>query len=443
MKEDWVEVEIGVIAKIYNGNSINERLKEEKYKKILNGFNYIGTKDISFDGVINYINGVKIPIDESKFKIAPKDSVLVCSEGGSAGRKTAYVVEDICFGNKLYAITNEYNVFVSKYIYHYTRYRKFFEDFKGQMNGIIGGVSAKKFAEISFPLAPLPEQRAIVAKMEELFSDLDKGIDDLTKAKDQLVIYRQAVLKKALEGGFSEKSIKPKIIKLGSVIDKPKYGTSKKCSLDPSGIAVLRIPNIGFGIINTDELKYASFDENEISALSLREGDILTIRSNGSVDLVGKCAIITKKDLDYLYAGYLIRLRPDLEKIESKFLFHCLCSHNLRIQIESKAKSTSGVNNINSGELESLEIPFFPLQEQYHIVKEIESRLSVCDKVEQSINESLQKAKALRQSILKKAFEGNLLTTVEIERCKKEKDYETAAILLEKIKADKKIKNKK
>jgi type I restriction enzyme S subunit len=117
-----------------------------------------------------------------------------------------------------------------------------------------------------------------------------------------------------------------------------------------------------------------------------------------------------------------------------------LKSHDLRVQIESKAKSTSGVNNINSGELESLEIPHFGLDEQYHIVEEIESRLSVCDKVEQSIAESLEKARALRQSILKKAFEGTLLSAEEIAKCKTAPDYEPASVLLEKIKAEKKKK---
>ena len=80
--------------------------------------------------------------------------------------------------------------------------------------------------------------------------------------------------------------------------------------------------------------------------------------------------------------------------------------------------------------------------EQHKIIQEIESRLSVCDKVEQNISESLEKAKVLRQSILKKAFEGKLLSAPEIERCKQEQDYEPAADLLAKIKAEKK-KNKK
>jgi len=288
-----------------------------------------------------------------------------------------------------------------------------------------------------YPIAPLPEQRAIVAKIEELFSSLDSGIADLKKAQEQLKIYRQAVLKKAFEGGFlnvEDSFSKLSIVKLGSLIEKPKYGTSKKCILKAIGIPVLRIPNIRDGKVDKSELKYAEFDQNEISNLALNEGDILTIRSNGSVDLVGKCALISKFDTEFLYAGYLIRLRPNSLLIDSTYLLHCLSSYELRVQIESKAKSTSGVNNINSGELQDLDIPIFNLINQKKIVQEIESRLSVCDKVEESIVESLEKSKALRQSILKKAFEGKLLNEAEIAACKAAPDYEPASVLLERIK---------
>lgn len=101
--------------------------------------------------------------------------------------------------------------------------------------------------------------------------------------------------------------------------------------------------------------------------------------------------------------------------------------------------SDSGLN-LTQNIFLKLQIPFTSdKNEQHKIIQEIESRLSVCDKVEQSISESLEKAKVLRQSILKKAFEGKLLSAAEIARCKQEKDYEPASVLLEKIKEEKKI----
>lgn len=273
------------------------------------------------------------------------------------------------------------------------------------------------------PLPPLTEQQRIVAKLEELFSELDEGLASLKTAAQQLKTYRQAVLKWAFEGKLTNDHVNEgelpagwKWVKLGEVIEKPKYGTSKKCDYKFQGKAVLRIPNIGNGLIDNSDLKFAQFDQSEVETYSLQEGDLLTIRSNGSVDLVGKCALITKRDEGYLYAGYLIRLRPLKNILNPKYLLNVLSSSPLRNQIESKAKSTSGVNNINSDELKSLIIPLCPLEEQHRIVQEIESRLSVCDKLEETLAAALRQAEALRQSILKQAFAGKLVAPKESDK---------------------------
>lgn len=248
-------------------------------------------------------------------------------------------------------------------------------------------------------------QHAIVTRIETLFAELDKAVQHLRTAQQQIKTYRQAVLNHWLNNDEG----KWKMVKLGEVIEKPTYGTSKKCDYDIVGTGVLRIPNIGNGYIIEDDLKFAVFSDEEKEKYSLKEGDLLTIRSNGSVDLVGKCALISSKEEKYLFAGYLIRLRPFPAKVNSKFLSLTLESHKLRIQIEDKAKSTSGVNNINSVEIQNLEIPLPPLTEQQRIVKEIESRLSQATASETYIENALQQAEALRQSILKKAFGGELV----------------------------------
>jgi len=259
-----------------------------------------------------------------------------------------------------------------------------------------------------FPISPFKEQSRIVEKIEELFTELDKGIEQLEAVQQQLKVYRQAVLKWAFEGKLTNEKNIP-VIPLSEAIEQPKYGTSKKCDYKIKGKGVLRIPNIGNGFIDVRDLKFAAFDKEEIETYSLRDGDILTIRSNGSVDLVGKCALITEKEKDFLFAGYLIRLRPIAEKAIPKYLLSVLSSHELRVQIETKAKSSSGVNNINSEELKALKIPLPNKKQQQRVLTEIESRLSVCDKIEETIENSLQQAEALRLSILKKAYEGKLV----------------------------------
>jgi type I restriction enzyme, S subunit len=150
--------------------------------------------------------------------------------------------------------------------------------------------------------------------------------------------------------------------------------------------------------------------------------------SNGSVSIVGRCAPVKAVHTHLLYAGYLIRLRPLKGRVESAFLQYQLLSHALRTQIERAAKSTSGVNNINSKEIRSLVIATCPLDEQRQIVILLEEKLTSIDSVESDITQNIQRAEALRQSILKKAFAGELVP--------QDPNDEPAAELLARIRAE-------
>ena len=330
-----------------------------------------------------------------------------------------------------------------------------------------------------FPIPPLNEQRRIVARIEELFSELDSGVDSLKKAREQLKTYRQAVLKHAFAGKLTahwreknrhrlekpeqllarikqeraarheqrleewkmavntwkevgksgkrptpppkpqeilqlsptEKEALPPLpaswpyLRLGLVIDEPKYGSSKKCDYDYKGTGVLRIPNVVRGLVDASDLKGADFDEDEKRTYDLRKGDILVVRSNGSISIVGKCALISRAEENYLYAGYLIRLRSNLAALLPEYLAALLSSHRLRTQIENKAKSTSGVNNINSREIQSLIIPMCSLSEQKVVSEGLSTRTSEINATQAAIDSSLQKAEALRQAILKESLQ--------------------------------------
>ena len=366
----------------------------------------------------------------------------------------------------------------------------------------------KGFVEgLHFELPPLPEQRRIVVKIEELFSELDKGVESLKTARAKLNVYRQSVLKHAFEGkltaqwreenkdkletpeqllarikqerearyeqqlqewkaavkkweeggksgkrptrppkleeiphlSLTETETLPSLpdswsyLRLGLVIDEPKYGSSKKCDYDYKGTGVLRIPNVVRGVVDASDLKGAHFEEDEKRTYGLRSGDILVIRSNGSISIVGRCALISKAEERYLYAGYLIRLRSNSVALLPEYLVALLSSHLLRTQIEHKAKSTSGVNNINSGEIQSLIIPLCSLREQEVVVERLSTSLFAIDDIEVEINGQLLKADALRQSILKKAFSGQLVP--------QDPHDEPASILLERIKAEKAVRS--
>ena len=270
----------------------------------------------------------------------------------------------------------------------------------------------QQYSKIRVSIPPIPEQECIVARIEELFSQLDAGVETLKKTKAQLAVYRQAVLKEAFEGRLTA-SGPEKIVRLGDYIETPRYGTSKKCSYDDGRdrTAVYRIPNIEHknGRISHDDIKYAQFTESELDGIRLQQGDILIIRSNGSVSLVGRAAMVCDADITGTFAGYLMRLRiSEPETLLPKFLLLFLQSHQARIYIENKAKSTSGVHNINSTEISDLQMPLYDPDTQYAIIEAIESRLSVCDSIEQTVDTALQQAEAMRQSILKDVFEGRL-----------------------------------
>lgn len=216
-------------------------------------------------------------------------------------------------------------------------------------------------------------------------------------------------------------------VPLGLTIVDPIYGTSKKCGYGLGATGVLRIPNIGLGYIDPRDLKSATFDEKESAKFSLQEGDVLIIRSNGSLSIVGKPAIVLRQHAAYLFAGYIIRIRPISGSILPKYLLYLMMEPNVRVQIETKAKSTSGVNNISAKELQELNVPICSPAEQAELVRLLDTRLEAAELLDREIDASLARADALRQSILKKAFAGQLVP--------QDPDDEPAAALLERIQA--------
>ncbi|PJE99128.1 restriction endonuclease subunit S [Prevotella intermedia] len=167
---NWVWTRLSDVADIYTGNSVSETEKNAKYTNVL-GRNYIGTKDVGFDNKVFYNNGVAIPKEyEQNFRIALKDSILMCIEGGSAGRKVAILNQDVCFGNKLCCLSPF--IEIGKYIYFYLQSPSFIDMFNQNKAGIIGGVSIAKVKDILIPLPPLKEQCRIIHRLEELYARL-------------------------------------------------------------------------------------------------------------------------------------------------------------------------------------------------------------------------------------------------------------------------------
>lgn len=363
------------------------------------------------------------------------------------------------------------------------------------------------YAKKKILLPPLVEQNAILAKTDEILSDLENGIANFKKAQEQLKVYRQAVLKKAFDGELTKewrekqrnlttaeellkqikeerqnrynqqvedwkKAVKEweKNEKKGSKpsrISKPKEVTDVKESdienyeILPNSWKWSRFGNVTYKIGDIDH-KMPKTVENGYPYLSTGN-----LNDDGTIDFSG-AKTISKEDFDRL----ALKIKPEkgdiifprygtigrniLIDFDREFLvsYSCAIIKNITSLMSSKYALYYSLSpvikkeikrytvettqaNIGIASIENFVFPLCSTQEQTQIVQEIEFRLSVCDKMEQSVTESIEKAKALRQSILKKAFEGKLLSQAEIELCKQAADYEPASELLKKIKAEK------
>ncbi|MEY8435891.1 restriction endonuclease subunit S [Streptococcus hyointestinalis] len=170
--KSWRMTSLGSIVNIYTGNSINATEKKAHFSGVT-GINYIATKDVKFDGSIDYDNGIKIPKNYlSKFKISRANSVLLCLEGGSAGRKIGLLEQDVCFGNKLCNLS--FYVGENQLLYYFLQNPQFLSDFQDSKSGIIGGVSIKNLGNITIPLSPQKEQERISYKVDLLFQKVNQ-----------------------------------------------------------------------------------------------------------------------------------------------------------------------------------------------------------------------------------------------------------------------------
>ena len=287
-------------------------------------------------------------------------------------------------------------------------------------------------------LPPLNEQKRIAEKLDSLLARVDSCQTHLERVPQILKRFRQSVLAAATSGRLTEDWREEHGVNgewescaLGDVLTDIKYGTSKKSIYElKNGIPVLRIPNIKDGKIDATDLKFSHFDEKEIKSLSLKTGDLLLIRSNGSVELVGKVAIVDSKFEGFMYAGYLIRLRFDTTKVNPLYLSFYLSSPAIRSHIELTARSTSGVNNINSEEVKAISLELPSLEEQAEIVRRVEKLFAYAERLEARYDSTSEHVERLTPSLLAKAFRGELVS--------QDPNDEPASVLLERIQEAKK-----
>lgn len=281
----------------------------------------------------------------------------------------------------------------------------------------------QQYSKIKIKIPSLPEQEKIVAKIEELFSELDNGVETLKKTKQQLAVYRQAVLKEAFEGKFTTHLNYEKELEWASVEE------TESLLMIPEEwhyVALSKLGDLGRGkskhrprndpklfedgkypFLQTSEVKAA---KQYITQYSKMYGEFglqqskLWPKGTLCITIAANIAETAFLGIDACFPDSVVGFTP-YEYILPEYIKHFIESQKLRLWAFAPATAQK---NINLDTLENLIVPYCSVEEQQLVIDEIEARMTICDSIEKTVDTALQQAEAMRQSILKKAFEGEL-----------------------------------
>ena len=308
------------------------------------------------------------------------------------------------FSNKAYIISGKTWVNNHAHVLRSKTNNKFLCYYLNSFNykGYVSGTTRLKLTQaemkrIPVPVPPLSEQERIVSRIEELFSQLDAGVETLKKTKAQLAVYRQAVLKEAF-------AVCKEYVAIESVTQHVTDGDHMPPPKADNGIPFIMISNIKGNAISWGNTAFVGRDyyDSIEPKRKPQNGDVLyTVTGSYGIP------VLVDFNKEFCFQRHIALLRPN-DAIEQKYLYYSLMEPSVYAQATKGATGTAQ-KTVGLGILRKIEIPFIENHsDQLRIVEAIESRLSVCDSIEQTVNTALQQAEAMRQSILKDAFEGKL-----------------------------------
>jgi type I restriction enzyme S subunit len=451
---NWKWVKLGEVCKLKNGFAF----KSTEYRTT--GVPVIRISDIN-EGVVSSEGSVKVsPNQEYENYLVENDDILVAMSGATTGKFGIFKSKERAYQNQRvgkFKILDD-KILDNNFLFHQINALKRQIE-KDAYGGAQPNISSTKIEQMEVLLPPIKEQHAIVSKIEELLSELDKGKQQLETAQQQLKVYRQAVLKWAFEGKLTEdwrdknRNIKSSMKYLAEVSEarKNKYLLAKKnkekrieanydfeyeqsevikCWAKGKLDKLIYIAGrIGWRGLTKDEYtangpmflsvhslnygKYVEFKDAyhiskerylESPEITLKDQDILLCKDGAGI---GKIGIVNNLQSEATVNSSLLIIRG-VEIFIPEFLYYLLSGPSLQTIVRERITG-SATPHLFQNDIRKFELLIPPLEEQKQIVQEIESRLSVCDKVEETITTSLAQAETLRQSILKKAFEGRLV----------------------------------
>ncbi|MEX1201416.1 MAG: restriction endonuclease subunit S [Methylophaga sp.] len=482
LPKGWVELPLGEVIHSQKGKKPSDLGEQSDHRTIP----YINIKAFEKGIFTEFAPEQDMPYCEEK------DILLVWdgARAGLAGRGVKGYV-----GSTLARIDSD--LVNSDYLFHFMH--SIYGVLNTQTKGVgIPHINPNVLNNIPFYLPPENEQSRIVEKLEELLSDLDDGVTELKVSQIKLSQYRQSLLKSAVESSLTAEWLeqnKPKetgeqllqrILKerrehwekeklaefeakgkkppkdwqkkypeavqpdvtdlpilpegwtwasVDQLVSKSSYGTSVKSDYDSKFTAILRIPNLINKKIDISNLKFSTKDLNLRDEDFLQTGDILIVRTNGSISLVGQTAAIPDDfSGEFYFASYLLRVRPLISRVLPFWMDAYFSSQPARKWIERNASSSAGQNNISLSTFLTLPVPLPSLHEQNHINTKLSYEFTKIQEQVEKNDKLLLQAQAQRKNILKDAFNGQLVY--------QNSQDEPASVLLEKIRLKRVERNK-
>lgn len=384
----WQAKDLGELCKVISGQHITAK----DYNTENRGIAYLtGPADF----------GTLYPIiskwTEFPKKTALRGDILITVKGSGVGKINILDAEEVAISRQLMAIRA---IDVDRdFLYAFLKLQLSF--FQGLANGAaIPGLSRQDILGLSVPTPPIAEQKQIVAILDEAFEGIDGAIanteKNLANARELFESYLNAI--------FTRKGDDWEDKKIKDISEKVEYGTSAKSSPDGE-VPVLRMGNIQNGALDWSDLVYTD-NQEEIDKYLLKYNDVLFNRTN-SAEHVGKTAIY-KGEMPAIFAGYLIRIHRKEDLIDADFLNFYLNSYKAREYGKSVMSQSVNQANINGTKLKDYPIPVPPLAEQKQIVKKLSRLLAETQRLEAIYQQKLAALNELKQSILQKAFSGEL-----------------------------------
>lgn len=311
------------------------------------------------------------------------------------------------------------------------------------VGGSLTRAQPKRVATYHVPIAPFQEQKIIAEKLDTLLAQVDSTKARLEQIPQILKRFRQAVLTAAVNGLLTEEwrnniqeAMDFKKINFELILTELRNGLSSKPNEERFGHPILRISSVRSGHVDQSDIRYLECSESELERHRLEDGDLLFTRYNGSLEFVGVCGLLKKTQYkDLLYPDKLIRARLTKEALP-EYIEIFFSSPGARNSMMECVKTTSGQKGISGKDIKSQLVYLPPLKEQHEIVRRVEQLFAYADTIEKQVNSALTRVNNLTQSILAKAFRGELTAQWRAENPELISGENSAAALLEKIKAE-------